>query len=285
MEALSELWEWIVDPVSPFFRFALLIALLASIPFGVVGTCVVARRISYLCAAVAHTALGGIGLALFLQYHWHWTWMTPTVGALIVAVASALLVGWIQKRGSSQEDAAIGTVWTVGMALGLILIALTPGYINLQAYLFGDILLVGAAEVWLLASFSLLLLFLVGSNYHTLEAVLFDPEQAEIRGIPVFAVYLLLLVLVAVTVVLMVTVVGIVLVIALLTLPAATAMRFCPSLRATMVTAAVLAGVWGVGGILVSYFLDWPSGATIVLFAGGSFGLSRLWLALRSRSC
>jgi zinc transport system permease protein len=278
MEAVGEIWEWIVDPVSPFFRFALLVALLSSIPFGVVGTCVVARRISYLSAAVAHSALGGIGLALYLQYHWQWTWMTPTVGALVVAVASALVVGWIQKRGSAQEDAAIGAVWTVGMALGLILISRTPGYIDLQAFLFGDILLVGRADVWLLASFSLLLLMLVFSNYRTLEAVLFDPEQAQVRGIPVFAVYLLLLVLVAITVVLMVTVVGIVLVIALLTLPAATAMRFCPSLRATMITAAVLAGVWGVGGILVSYFFDWPSGATIVLLAGISFALSRLWL-------
>jgi len=278
MEVVSELWEWIVDPVSPFFRFALLVALLASIPFGVVGTCVVARRISYLSAAVAHSALGGIGLAFYLQYHWQWGWMTPTVGALLVAVASALTVGWIQKRGSAQEDAAIGAVWTVGMALGLILIARTPGYIDLQAFLFGDILLVGQADVWLLAIFSLLLLVLVFSNYRTLEAVLFDPEQAQIRGIPVFGVYLLLLVLVAITVVLMVTVVGVVLVIALLTLPAATAMRFCSSLRVTMITAAVLAGVWGVGGILVSYFLDWPSGATIVLLAGCSFALSRLWL-------
>lgn len=273
---ITEIWEWIIDPVSPFFRYALLVAIAAAIPMGVVGTCVVTRRITYLAAAIAHAAMGGIGLALYLRHAREWGWVNPTLGALLFSVLAVLAIAWIQRRDREREDVAIGAVWAVGMSIGLLFLTRTPGYIDVQSYLFGNILLVGPFDLWLLLGFTGLLLLLLGRWYRVLEAVLFDPEQARLVGLPVNRIQLLLLVLVAVSVVLMVSVMGMILVIALLTLPAATAARLAGGLRGTMLLASLLAALSGVGGLLLSYPLDWPSGPTIVLVAAGFFLLSRM---------
>lgn len=259
MEFFSSLTE------HAFLRNALLGGLLAAAACGLMGPYVVVRRIGYLAGGIAHSVLGGMGLAYFLGG-------SPVWGALAAAVVAAMIIGWVSLRASEQEDTLIGAVWAVGMATGILFITQTPGYnADLMSYLFGSILLVPEKDLWLLAALVALMTVVVALFYKQFLAITFDPEFARIRGIRVEPVYLLLLCLVALTVVVLVQVVGLILVIALLTLPAAMAARFVSSLSAMMVVAALLGVVFTTGGLAVSYQQDLPAGATIILIAGGAY--------------
>jgi zinc transport system permease protein len=268
---MSGFFELLLDPDVVFLRHALLLGLIGSIPLGVVGSFVVVRRISYLAAAVAHSALGGIGLSLFARAQLGWDWLPPFAGALLFTVASALLIGWIASQKNQREDAAIGTVWVGGMALGIIAIAKTPGYNDPMAYLFGDILLVRANDLWLAGGFALFIVALLAIWHRQLFSVLFDPEFAASRGLRTDPVYLLLLVLTALTVVTLVSLIGVVLVVALLTLPPAIALaRF--KRFGSAIAAAILLNLVSISlGLWLSYALDFPAGPSIILVAAGFY--------------
>ena len=208
----------------PFLQTALAAGLLASIGCGVAGAFVVVKRLAFLAGGIAHSVLGGMGAAIYYG-------LDPLAGALIAAVISALLIGWVRLAWRTQEDTLIGALWAIGMAVGILYISKTPGYAtDLMSYLFGNILLVPARDLWFMAGLDLLLLVTVALFYRQFLAVSFDEEFARLRGVPVAFFYLLLLVLVAVTVVLLIQVVGLILVIALLTLPAAVAAQYVHTL-------------------------------------------------------
>ncbi len=251
-----------------FLQTAVVAALLASIGCGVMGTYVVVKRIAFIAGGIAHSVLGGMGAAVYFGFD-------PLHGALLAAVAAALLIGWVRLRWRAQEDTLIGALWAIGMAVGVLFIAKTPGYQgDLMSYLFGNILLVPHASLWFMAGLDLLLLAVVGAYHRQFLAVAFDEEFARLRGIPVSFFYLLLLVLIAVTVVLLIQVVGLILVLALLTLPAAVAGHYVHSLGRMMLIASVLGGVLSVAGLALSYGPDLPAGPTIILLAGSVYVLS-----------
>jgi zinc transport system permease protein len=251
-----------------FLRNALLAALLASLGCGVVGTYVVVKRIGYMAGGIAHTVLGGMGVAYFLGGD-------PLLGAMVAAILSALIIGWVSLRWKEHEDVIIGALWSVGMAIGILFITRTPGYnIDLMSYLFGNILMVTRADLFVMAVLDIAVLGLVVLYYKQFLAVCFDEEFARIRGVNVPAFYLLLLCMVAVTVVSLIQVVGLILVIALFTLPAATARQFVRSVAGMMIGACVLGAVFGVAGLAVSYKTNLPSGATIILLAGAVYLVS-----------
>ena len=248
-----------------FLRNALFGGLLASAACGLMGPYVVVRRIGYVAGGIAHSVLGGMGLAYFLGG-------SPIWGALAAALAAAMVIGWVSLRASEQEDTLIGAVWAVGMAAGIMFITQTPGYnADLMSYLFGSILLIPDRDLWLLASLVGLMGLVVALFYKQFLAIAFDPEFARIRGVRVELMYLLLLCLVALTVVVLVQVVGLILVIALLTLPAALAARFVRSLFAMMVIATILGMIFTTSGLAVSFQRDLPAGATIILIAGSVY--------------
>jgi zinc transport system permease protein len=262
-----------------FLQNALLAGLLASVGCGVVGSYVVVKRIGYLAGGISHSVLGGMGAAFFFGF-------SPLGGALAAALLAALAVGWFSLRWKEQEDTLIGALWAVGMALGILFIAKTPGYsVNLTSYLFGDILMVPADSLWWMLGLDLALLLLMALFYRQFLAVAFDEEFARLRGVPVVLFYLLLLCMVAVTVVLLIQVVGLILVIALLTLPAAVAGQFVHTLGKMMLLGTLLGMLFTVCGLLAAYAYDLPAGATIVLFTGGAYLLSTLgrglWRGLR----
>ena len=251
-----------------FLQTALLAGLLASIGCGVVGTFVVIKRITFLAGGIAHSVLGGMGAALYFGFD-------PLAGALIAAVASALVIGWVRLRWRTQEDTLIGALWAIGMAVGILFIAKTPGYqTDLMSYLFGSILLVSPRDLWLMAGLDALLLLVVWLFYRQFIAVSFDEEFARLRGVPVSFFYLLLLVLVAVTVVLLIRIVGLILVIALLTLPAAIAGHYVHSLGRLTLVATLLGGLLTSTGLALSYGPDLPAGPTIILLAGAIYVIS-----------
>jgi zinc transport system permease protein len=253
-----------------FLQRALAGGLLASIGCGVVGSYVVVQRISLLAGAIAHAVLGGMGIAWYFG-------LSPIGGALIAAVVAALIIGWVKLRFAEREDTAISAIWALGMAVGILFIAKTPGYsVDLMAYLFGNLLMMSGEDLRLIAALDLVILGLAGLFFRQFLAVCFDPEFARVRGLKVERYYLLLLVLVALTVVMLIQVVGLILVIALMTLPAAIAGRFTHSLAAMMGLAVLLGMTFTAGGLAVSYAPDLPSGPVIIVLAGIAYLLAGL---------
>ncbi len=252
-----------------FLFNALITGLLASISCGVIGTYVVTRRITYLAGGIAHSVLGGMGVAYYLAQVHHIRWLHPMFGAIVAALASAIIIGWVSLHARQREDTVIGAVWAVGMAVGVIFISLTPGYNDdLMSYLFGNILLVSTSDLWLVVGLDALVIILGLLFYNQFMAVCFDEEFARVRGIKVELYYLLLLSLTALTVVILVTVVGIVMVIALLTLPAAIAGHFSKTMWRVMGLASLFSIFFTTFGLAISYSSDLPAGATIIVLAG-----------------
>lgn len=270
----------IFAPEWGFLRFALLIALVLSPALGVVGTMVVTRRISSLAGASAHAALGGFGLALFLERVCHLNWMTPSLGALAGAMLAALAVGLISMYAKEREDTVIGAVWAVGMSVGLLFLDRTPGYVDWQGYLFGNILLLAETDLYWALALDLVVLTPAVIFFPALLAVSFDDMFARLRGIRAGAVYLGMLALTALTIVLLINLAGIMLVIALLTLPAAAAGCFTSHLKSMMVLTGVFNALFICGGLVLSCFLELPSGPAIVVLAGGVYILSLMWKKL-----
>lgn len=255
-------------PLYPFLQYAVVASLMAAIAAGVVGTFVVVRRTTYTAAAVSHCVLAGLGLARLLQRRFDINWFTPMTGALLTAIAVALILSRTSERGGQRRDAVLSVLWSVGMALGITFMALTPGYQeDLGAYLLGSILLVGTPDLILMALLNILVLTTVILFYNRLLCVAFNEEVARLRGLRVGFYETALQLLTALTVVLLVQVAGIVLAVALLTLPAATASLLTRRLNTMIWLAVALALIVSVGGLALSYGPELPPGATIVELA------------------
>ena len=253
-----------------FLQTALIAALLASVGCGIMGPYVVVKRITFIAGGIAHSVLGGMGVALYLG-------ADPLSGALIAAVVSAVIIGWIHLHWRTGEDILIGALWAIGMAIGILFISRIPGYqADLISYLFGNILLVPERELWFMAGLDATLLLVVALWHRQILAVVFDEELARLRGLPVTFFYLLLLVLIALTVVLLIHVVGLILVLALLTLPAAIAGQYVNSLTRMMLIASMLSMFLSTLGLAMSYSPNLPPGPSIVLLAGLANVLSSL---------
>jgi zinc transport system permease protein len=255
----------------------LLAGLLASVASGVVGSFVVTRRITVIAGSLAHSVLGGMGVAYWLHAVHGIEWLQPLHGAMAAALLAAFTIGFVRLRGAEREDTVISAIWALGMAVGVLFLARTPGYkADLMNYLFGNIVLVDAAELRLLIGLDLIVVATAILFYQPLLALCFDEEFARVRGVNVTFYYLLLLVLVALAVVTLIYVVGIVLVIALLTLPVSIAGRFARRLWQMMALSALLSAVFTSLGLAVSFGPDLPVGATTILIAGAAYFLVHL---------
>ncbi|NGX60359.1 MAG: Manganese transport system membrane protein MntB [Chlamydiae bacterium] len=251
-----------------FLYMALLAGLAASITSGVMGSFVVIKRIVFVSGSIAHSVLGGMGLFLYLQRTFDISWLTPIQGAIVAAILSALLIGWIRLEYRQREDTVIAALWSTGMSLGVIFIALTPGYnVELMHYLFGNILWVTKRDVIMLFSLDVVVLILVALFRHQFLAICFDEQQARLQKVPVKFFYLLLLCLIALSVVLLIQVVGAILVIAMLAIPAAIASSFTHRFTKMMIYAVLIGCFFTILGTGASYQLNWPPGATIALVA------------------
>ncbi|MBM3162874.1 MAG: metal ABC transporter permease [Chlorobi bacterium] len=248
-----------------FLRNAVLASLLASIACGIIGSYVVVKKIGFISGGIAHTAFGGIGLGYYLG-------INPLLGIIPFSLGAAIAIGLLSRKARVAEDTAIGAFWAVGMASGVILIGLTPGYApNLFSYLFGNILTVPESDLWLIALLDLIIGATTWMFSKEFLALSFDEEYAEVSGVRTTLFYLLLLCLIALTVVILVRVVGIVLVIALLTIPASIARVFSRSLGAMMLIASGISALFSLAGLWLSWQLDLASGATIIILAGLAF--------------
>ena len=257
-----------------FMRNAIIAALLASIACGIVGVYVVVKRIVFISGGIAHAAFGGICLGYFLG-------LNPVLAVIPFSIASALSMGVVSRRTKIPEDTAIGILWATGMALGIILVELTPGYApDLFGYLFGSILTVSRSDIMLMLLLDAVIIGVVALYHHEFEAICFDEEYATAIGLRTERLYLLLLCLIALTVVALIRVVGVILVIALLTMPAAISRRFSARMHGMIVRSVALSAILTFCGLLLAYLFNLPSGATIVLVSACVFILSCIFFGV-----
>lgn len=253
-----------------FMQNAMAAAVLVSIACGIVGTFVVIKRIVFVSGGISHAAFGGIGLGYLLG-------INPIVAAIPFSLLSAVGIGVMSKKTRVSEDTAIGILWTVGMALGIIFINLSPGYApDLMSYLFGNILTVPTFDLVMMLVLDLLIIITVAVFFKEFSALSFDEEYATVAGMPTRALYLLLLCLVALSVIVLIRVAGVILVLALLTIPVAISRRYTHNIRKLMCLSVAVGVVITFIGLWISYALDLASGATIVLVLGAFFLASSL---------
>jgi zinc transport system permease protein len=261
----------LLSPDFPFIRNALIAGLLSSVLFGVLGTIVTVRRVASLAGAVSHAVLGGIGMALYLSASGLVPGFSPLGGAMIFAVLSAGIIGVVSLKAKHREDTVINAIWAIGMSVGVLFMAKTPGYTDPGTYLFGNILLISDRDLILMAVLDLLVVVLAWRFFPQIEAAAFDDEFARVRGVPSEGVFMVLLAVTAAAIVLLQTFVGIVMVIAMLTLPPGTAGSFARSLTAMMIGSCVFSCLFSVTGLFLGWIFDTPVGAMTVIAAGAVF--------------
>ncbi len=268
MDNLISFFHALISPDFPFVRNAFVAGALSSVLFGLLGSVVTVKRIASLAGAISHAVLGGIGLALYLSATGIVPNLSPMAGAIVFALLSALLIGTASLKSKQREDTVIQAIWAVGMSIGVLFMAKTPGYSDPSSYLFGNILLIGTQDLWLLLILDVAVIALIWRYYAQIEATAFDEEFAQVRGIPTQAVFLAILAVTAIAVVLLQTFVGIVMVIAMLTLPAGTAGFGAKNLATMMAVSTLYSFVYSTAGLAAGWALDAPVGAMVVVIAG-----------------
>ena len=237
---------------------ALLAALLMSVSCGIIGTYIVSRRMVFISGGITHASFGGVGLGYLLGF-------PPLGGAAIFAVAAALVTENLTRRKVLRNDSIIAIMWSLGMALGIIFVYLAPGYApNLMSFLFGSIITVSRTDLWLMLSLALAVILFFSLFYRPILYVAFDEQFARTRGIPVMWFNYILIILVALTIVLSIRMAGIILVLSILTIPQNIANLYTNRFDRIMVWSIILGLLGSLTGLAASYFLDIPSGATII---------------------
>ena len=251
-----------------FIRNAVIAAVLVNIACGIVGTYVVIKKIVFISGGISHAAFGGIGLGYLLG-------INPIVAAIPFSLLSAITIGLISKRSKLSEDAAIGIIWAVGMASGIIFINLTPGYApDLFSYLFGNILTIPVSDLYIMLVMDFIIILIVALFFKEFNAASFDEEFSTVIGIPNRILYLVLLCMVALSAVVLIRIVGIILVIALLTIPSSICRQFTYNMKKLIISSIVTGIILTITGLWISYLLDLASGATIILLLALVFLLS-----------
>jgi len=244
-----------------FLQYALASGVLASIVCGIIGVIIVEKKLVMMSGGIAHTSYGGVGLGYLLGFE-------PIIGAFLFSLLASLGIGYIKRKGGERSDIVIGLFWSLGMALGILFIALMPGYPpDLSSYLFGNILSVTSVDLRLIACISTVVTLLVVSLYNNWKAYIFDEEFAQVIGLNTAFFEYLLLILVSMTVVALIRVVGIILALALLTAPAATAGILTADFKKRIIYAIFIGCVLCVAGLWLSYELNVASGAAIVILS------------------
>jgi len=256
-----------------FLQRALGAGLAIALACAVLGVFLLLRKDSMIGHGLSHVTFAGVALGLLLG-------QAPMAMALVLAVVAALGILKLKDGGGLHGDAAIAILSSVGLAVGVILASVSGRFnVALLNYLFGDILAIEPAEVWLSVLLAGLVIGLVALNYHGFMFMTFDRDAARVAGVRVRRLDALIAVLTAVTIVLGMKVVGILLVSALLVIPAAAGLRAGGSFRGAVAGACAVAAASVVGGLAAAYILDWPASGTIVLAAfvlfAGSFLIRR----------
>ena len=254
----------------PFFVRAFVCLILLSVCSALIGSYIISRRLVSICGGVTHACFGGLGLGYFLG-------VSPVAMAGVFALGSSAAVEWASQRFRLREDSAIAIIWALGMAIGVIFVFITPGYVpELNAFLFGNILTVNSTDLWSLGAFTAAALTFCLWQRRVIIATAFDRDFASVTGLPVRAVSYTMTVLIAVCIVLTIKLVGIMMLMSVLSLPIITAEIWCRRFDTLVPLSALVAVVTTVGGLLLGTVVEVPCSALIVLLMAGLYVVLRV---------
>jgi zinc transport system permease protein len=260
-----------------FLLHAVIASVLSGIVCGIIGTYIVTNRIVFLSGGITHASFGGLGLAWFLG-------VNPILGAAVFSVFTALGIEFISDKTQIRNDSVIGMWWSMGMAVGIFFIYLTPGYTpNLMNYLFGSILSIEVFDLYLIGFLALVTVAFFAVFYRPIQFISFDPEYVKTHGIPVALFKYILISLVALAIVFSMKIAGVVLIISLLTIPQAIANQITNNYKHIMVLSVIFAIAGSLSGLAISWHINVPSGATIIFSLVLFFGLTKLGTAIFRR--
>jgi zinc transport system permease protein len=260
-----------------FFRYALAGVVLISISAAVVGSYIITRRLVAIAGGITHACFGGLGLGYFLGFN-------PAAMAAVFAVASSAGVEWMAQRMRLREDSAIAVVWSLGMAVGVLFVFLTPGYVpELNSFLFGNILTINETDIYVFAAFTLVLCTFFAWRFKQIVAVAFDRDFARVQKLPVRFVSYAMTVFVAVCIVLTIRLVGVMLLMSVMSLPMMTAEVFCRRFSSMVFVSAGVAVAAGVAGLFAGAAADVPCSAMIVLILAFVFVAAKAVECFRAR--
>ncbi len=252
-----------------FFTNAIIGVLIISVAAAMIGTYIVARRLVAISGGVTHACFGGLGLGYYLG-------IDPTAMAALFAVASSLGVEWMSSRHRVREDSAIAVIWALGMAVGVLFVFLTPGYVpELNSFLFGNILTINSSDLLVFALYTAVLGLFFLRRYKMIVACAFDRDFARVSGLPVRYITYTMTVLVAVCIVLTIRLVGVMLLMSMLSLPMMTAEIWCRRFGPMMLWSMVISLLTSVAGLMAGTLIDVPCSALIVLSMATVFLLAR----------
>lgn len=257
-----------------FFVNALLGVLFISICSAMIGTYIITRRLVAISGGVTHACFGGLGLGYFLG-------ISPIASAAVFAIGASVGVEWLSSRFRLREDSAIAVVWALGMALGVMFVFMTPGYVpELNSFLFGNILTISSGDLWAFAIFTLLLAGFFALKFKEILMCAFDRDFARVSGLPVRFITYTMTVFTAICIVLTIRLVGVMLLMSMLSLPMMTAEVFCRRYKWMMLVSIAVSIVTSVAGLLIGAMADVPCSAFIVLSMAAVFILSKIIYSL-----
>lgn len=260
-----------------FFTNALIGVLIISVASAMIGTYIVSRRLVAISGGVTHACFGGLGLGYFLG-------VNPIAMAAVFAVGSSLGVEWLATRHRVREDSAIAVIWSIGMAVGVLFVFLTPGFVpELNAFLFGNILNISHSDLWMFAGYTVLLTAFFMWKFREIVVCAFDRDFARVAGLPVRFISVVMTVFVAICIVLTIRLVGIMLLMSMISLPQMTAETFCNRFKTIMLLSTGVSAVGCVSGVLLSAYIDVPCSALIVIVLSAVFIVSKLYVAVSGR--
>lgn len=253
-----------------FFRNALVAVVILSIASAIIGTYIITRRLVAISGGITHACFGGLGLGYYLG-------INPVITAALFAIGSSVGVEWMAGRYRVREDSAIAVVWSIGMAIGVIFVFMTPGYVpELNSFLFGNILTITRTDLIIFGIFTAVLIAFFTIYYRKIVICAFDHDFARVSGLPVKFISYTMTVLVAVCIVLTIRLVGIMLLMSMFSLPQMTAEIYCRRFRQLVWVSIAVSAITSVAGLMLSTLGDVPCSAIIVTLMAGVFFAARL---------
>lgn len=253
-----------------FFRYALAGVILIAVSAAMIGTYIITRRLVAICGGITHACFGGLGLGYFLG-------INPVATAAVFAVGSSVAVEWMSTRLRMREDSVIAVIWSVGMAIGVLFVFMTPGYVpELNSFLFGNILTISLTDIEIFAAFTGLLILFFALFYNKIVACAFDRDFATVMHLPVRFINYTMTVFVALCIVLTIRLVGVMLLMSMLSLPMMTAEVFSRRFLHMMLLSTVISLLCSVAGLWLGTLIDVPCSAIIVILMAVTFFVSRV---------
>lgn len=258
-----------------FFTNALMGIVIISIAAAFIGTYIITRRLVSISGGITHACFGGLGLGYYLG-------VNPIFMASVFAIGASAGVEWLSERYRVREDSATAVVWALGMAIGVLFIFLTPGYVpELNAFLFGNILTISSSDLLAFAIYTVILVLFFALFYNKIIACAFDRDFARVSHLPVKFISYVMTAMVAVCIVLTIRLVGIMLLMSMLTLPQMIAEMFAPRFKMMVLLSMLISIVCGVVGLFISAIINVPCAAIIVILFAVVFVVGKIVASFR----